>query len=154
MAAVDETVMLAPFIGEDSQLWKIDQLAGGSYRLASKAGKLALTATIKIKSGIRDDAQGQPPLDRRPGLVQTGNTYYIMYAANSVAADRALNSGTDKRIIGWLQFTSDNRPFTSMGSTAHYWMIVLSNLVPFAVGFALIAGSRWFLGKLFKDEAE
>jgi H+/Cl- antiporter ClcA len=57
-------------------------------------------------------------------------------------------------IIGWLQFASDNRLFTSMGNTSHYWMIVLLDLVPFAVGFALIAGSRWFVEKLFKDEAE
>ena len=41
-----------------------------------------------------------------------------------------------------------------MGSNSHYWTIVLLNLVPFAVGFALIAGSRWFVGKLFKDEAK
>ena len=51
LAAREETAMLAPFTGEDSQLWKLDQLADGSYRLAAKAGKLALTATIKIKPG-------------------------------------------------------------------------------------------------------
>lgn len=51
-------------------------------------------------------------------------------------------------IIGWLQFTSD------MGRNSHFWLIVLLDLVPFVVGFALIAGSRWFVEKLFKDEAE
>jgi hypothetical protein len=33
------------------QLWKIDQLTDGSYRIASKVNKLALTATIKVKPG-------------------------------------------------------------------------------------------------------
>jgi hypothetical protein len=47
-------------------------------------------------------------------------------------------------IIGWHQFSSGS----------HAWLIVLLDLVPFAVGFALIAGSRWFVEKLFKDEAE
>jgi hypothetical protein len=51
LTAADETAVLAPFTGADKQLWKIDQLADGSYRIASKAGKLALTATGKTKSG-------------------------------------------------------------------------------------------------------
>ena len=51
LTAADETAVLAPFTGTDKQLWKIDQLADGSYRIASKAGKLALTATGKTQSG-------------------------------------------------------------------------------------------------------
>jgi arabinan endo-1,5-alpha-L-arabinosidase len=42
---------IAPFTGADDQLWEIDQLSDGSYRIASKAGKLVLTATVKIKPG-------------------------------------------------------------------------------------------------------
>jgi len=42
---------LTPFTGADSQLWKIDQLADGSYRIVSKAAKLALAATVKINPG-------------------------------------------------------------------------------------------------------
>jgi arabinan endo-1,5-alpha-L-arabinosidase len=45
------TVAMAPFTGGDSQLWKIDQLDDGSYRIASKADKLALAAGIKTKPG-------------------------------------------------------------------------------------------------------
>jgi hypothetical protein len=37
--------------GKDNQLWKIDQLTDGTYRIASKVNKLALTATIKVKPG-------------------------------------------------------------------------------------------------------
>ena len=40
-----------PFTGAGNQLWKIDQLNDGSYRIASKVNKLALSATFKIKSG-------------------------------------------------------------------------------------------------------
>jgi hypothetical protein len=58
-------VDVVPFTGGDDHLWKIDQLNDGSYRIASKASKLALTATIKTKPGngialqpfTSDDAQ-------------------------------------------------------------------------------------------------
>jgi arabinan endo-1,5-alpha-L-arabinosidase len=43
-------VHVAPFTRADSQLWKIDQLSDGSYRIASSAGKFALTAASKIGS--------------------------------------------------------------------------------------------------------
>ena len=44
-------VAVAPFVGADRQLWKLDQVSDGSYRIASKADKLALTATFNIKPG-------------------------------------------------------------------------------------------------------
>ncbi len=44
-------VEVAPFTGADSQLWRIDQLSDGSYRIATKASKLALTATVRINLG-------------------------------------------------------------------------------------------------------
>jgi hypothetical protein len=44
-------VELAPFTGEENQLWKIDQLTDGSYRIASKGEKLALAATLKTRPG-------------------------------------------------------------------------------------------------------
>lgn len=53
-AAVTEStggVDLTPFTGAENQLWKIDQLADGTYRIASKASELALTATVKISPG-------------------------------------------------------------------------------------------------------
>jgi len=48
-----EAVDVVPFTGADVQLWKIDQLADGSYRIVPQGGinKLALTTTIKIKPG-------------------------------------------------------------------------------------------------------
>ena len=51
MEATGKTADVAPFTGTDNQLWKIDQFNDGSYRIASKAGKLALTATVKVKLG-------------------------------------------------------------------------------------------------------
>jgi arabinan endo-1,5-alpha-L-arabinosidase len=45
------TAEVAPFTGADNQLWKIDQLSDGSYRLKSKASQLALTVTFKMKPG-------------------------------------------------------------------------------------------------------
>ena len=42
---------VAPFTGDDSQLWKIDQLADGSYRLASKSNHAALAALVKSAPG-------------------------------------------------------------------------------------------------------
>lgn len=44
-------VELAPFTGAENQLWKLDQLADGSYRIASKLNKRALAATHKINPG-------------------------------------------------------------------------------------------------------
>jgi arabinan endo-1,5-alpha-L-arabinosidase len=46
-AADDKSVGLAAWTGSDSQLWKVDQLADGSYRFESKPTKLALTSTRK-----------------------------------------------------------------------------------------------------------
>jgi hypothetical protein len=46
-----EAVNIAPFTGADNQLWKIDQLSDGGYRIVSKVGKLALTATVNIDPG-------------------------------------------------------------------------------------------------------
>ena len=59
-------------------------------------------------------------------------------------------------LIGWFQFASDNRlaRLAGEGGNSHYWIIVLLNLIPFAGGFALIAGSRCIVEMLFKDEAE
>ena len=42
-----DDVKVAPFAGSDSQLWKIDLLADGSYRLASKSNHAALAALVK-----------------------------------------------------------------------------------------------------------
>lgn len=44
---------VAPFTGADSQLWKIDLLADGSYRLASKSNHAALAALVKATPGNR-----------------------------------------------------------------------------------------------------
>jgi arabinan endo-1,5-alpha-L-arabinosidase len=49
LEVVEGKLELAPFTGADNQLWQIDQLADGSYRIQSKAGHLALTAAIKTK---------------------------------------------------------------------------------------------------------
>ena len=59
-------------------------------------------------------------------------------------------------IIGWLEFTSDNRLplFSDMTRNHRYWMIVFLDLIPFAVGIFLIIRSRWMTDILFKDEAE
>jgi hypothetical protein len=51
LEAADVTLGIAPFNGAENQLWKIDQLSDGSYRIASKVNKLALTATFKIRPG-------------------------------------------------------------------------------------------------------
>ena len=51
LEAAEGTLDLAPFTGADNQLWKIDQLADGSYRIASKTGKSVLTAAFKIRPG-------------------------------------------------------------------------------------------------------
>jgi arabinan endo-1,5-alpha-L-arabinosidase len=65
LQAAGATAVTAPFTAADSQLWKIDQLSGGSYRIASKAGKLVLAATgktetsngIALQAFTGDDAQ-------------------------------------------------------------------------------------------------
>jgi hypothetical protein len=44
-------VELAPLTGAENQLWKIDQLPDGTYRIASQANKRVLTATIRITPG-------------------------------------------------------------------------------------------------------
>jgi len=51
LEAAGAATVLAPFAGADNQLWKLDQLSDGSYRIASKLNQLALTATIKISPG-------------------------------------------------------------------------------------------------------
>lgn len=51
LAAEGERVNGVPFTGADSQLWKLDQLDDGSYRLASKTSQLALTVMVKSQSG-------------------------------------------------------------------------------------------------------
>ncbi len=51
LTAAGAIVNTSPFAGEDNQLWKIDQLSDGSYRLATKADRLSLTATINLKPG-------------------------------------------------------------------------------------------------------
>lgn len=51
LQASGSTVETQPFIGAESQLWKLDQLSDGSRRISSKVGKLALTALVKEKSG-------------------------------------------------------------------------------------------------------
>ena len=52
LVASGEVVDVAPFNGADVQLWKLDQLADGSYRIKSKASQLALSVAVKIKPGI------------------------------------------------------------------------------------------------------
>jgi arabinan endo-1,5-alpha-L-arabinosidase len=51
LEAVNRTVELAAFTGADDELWKIDQLTDGSYRIVSKDNKLALTATFTARPG-------------------------------------------------------------------------------------------------------
>lgn len=46
-----EAVDFAPFTGAGNQLWKIDQLADGSYRVANPRTKRALTATVRVAPG-------------------------------------------------------------------------------------------------------
>jgi arabinan endo-1,5-alpha-L-arabinosidase len=50
-ATAPPLVNVAPFTGADNQLWKIDQLSDGSYRIASKVNKFALTVPVKINPG-------------------------------------------------------------------------------------------------------
>jgi arabinan endo-1,5-alpha-L-arabinosidase len=51
VATAPPLVNVAPFTGADNQLWKIDQLSDGSYRIASKVNKLVLTAMVKTGPG-------------------------------------------------------------------------------------------------------
>ena len=64
--------------------------------------------------------------------------------------------GLINSLINWLQFTTDNHLplFNDTGRNFHYWVVTLYELVPIVIGFALIAGSRCLVEKLFKDEAE
>jgi hypothetical protein len=57
-------------------------------------------------------------------------------------------------VIGWLEFTSDNHLplFSDMTRNTRYWLIVLLDLIPFAVGVFLIIRSRWLADILSKDE--
>ena len=65
LAADGDDLKAAPFTGADSQLWKIDQLADGSHRIASKSNHAALAALAGATPGNRvglqhftgDDAQ-------------------------------------------------------------------------------------------------
>jgi arabinan endo-1,5-alpha-L-arabinosidase len=51
LEAAEGTLGWTSFTGADNQLWKIDQLDDGSYRIASKLDKSALTAAFKIRPG-------------------------------------------------------------------------------------------------------
>jgi arabinan endo-1,5-alpha-L-arabinosidase len=65
LTQTEMTAGLAPFTGTDGQLWKIDQLSDGSYRLKSRADALALTALaggergnqVGLKKFEGDDSQ-------------------------------------------------------------------------------------------------
>ncbi len=56
--------------------------------------------------------------------------------------------------FSWLQFAADNRAplFSDLVRNSHYYLFVLGDLIPFAVGLALIIGSCWLVEKLFKEE--
>lgn len=49
LTATGETVNVTAFTGDDSQLYKLDQLTDGTYRITAKSGKLALTNLFKEK---------------------------------------------------------------------------------------------------------
>ncbi len=51
LTLADATAKVAPATGADNQLWKIDQIADGSYRIKSKGSQLALAAAFKTKPG-------------------------------------------------------------------------------------------------------
>jgi len=46
-----DSIALEPFTGADQQLWKVDQLTDGSYRIAVKRNHFVLAATINTKPG-------------------------------------------------------------------------------------------------------
>jgi arabinan endo-1,5-alpha-L-arabinosidase len=50
-AAAGGGLELTPFTGADNQLWRIDQLSDGCYRVAATLSKQVLTATIKTEPG-------------------------------------------------------------------------------------------------------
>lgn len=50
LGAVDQKVELAQFDGRDGQIWRIDQLTDGTYRICSKVGDLALTCAATDES--------------------------------------------------------------------------------------------------------
>jgi len=51
LTVMDGNLAVVPFTGATNQLWKIDQLTDGSWRIKSKAGQLALTVRIKTNPG-------------------------------------------------------------------------------------------------------
>jgi arabinan endo-1,5-alpha-L-arabinosidase len=51
LTRIDSTAGLGPFTHAEDQLWKIDQLSDGTYRIKSIAGDLALTALANQKPG-------------------------------------------------------------------------------------------------------
>jgi arabinan endo-1,5-alpha-L-arabinosidase len=51
LTAMNDSVRPAPFTGLDGQLWKIDELTDGTYRIQSKAGHQVLTATVLLSPG-------------------------------------------------------------------------------------------------------
>jgi multisubunit Na+/H+ antiporter MnhC subunit len=65
-------------------------------------------------------------------------------------------SGLINGIIAWYEFTSANhiRLFSDVIGNSRYWIIVLLDLVPFAIGIFLIIRSRWITEIIFKDEVE
>jgi arabinan endo-1,5-alpha-L-arabinosidase len=65
LTVAETSVSMEPFTGADNQLWKLDQLSDGSYRVESKADKLVLVALAgegqgnktSLKAFNGDDAQ-------------------------------------------------------------------------------------------------
>lgn len=47
LTTADAALQISPFAGADDQLWKLDQLADGSYRIAGNVDRLALTGVPK-----------------------------------------------------------------------------------------------------------
>ncbi len=57
LKAAGESVDVELFTGADNQLWKIDQLTDGTYRIAAKGSGLALTGSNGLKVFTGDEAQ-------------------------------------------------------------------------------------------------
>jgi arabinan endo-1,5-alpha-L-arabinosidase len=65
LQSVGADVGIAPFTGAEEQLWKLDQVTDGSYRIAAKGSHFALTAfvnarpetSIGLRSSNGDDVQ-------------------------------------------------------------------------------------------------
>ena len=51
LTAVNGSIQPAPFTGSEGQLWKIDELTDGTYRIQSKANHEVLTATAPLSPG-------------------------------------------------------------------------------------------------------